>query len=210
MQIKRGVSVYTKDNREIGQVERVVIDPKTQEISALVVQRGVLFTDDKVLPLDWIAETSEDQLMLEVDVDLDRLPDFESKQYILLRPEDWASSYSAGDAIPLYWYPPYGFAPIGESAYGPQIVETEENIPEGTIPLEEGADVLSADGNQVGKIAEILTTPGSDRVSHFVIAGGRLSGKRLIPAIWVKVIDEEKIQLIIKTKLLEKLPDYQK
>jgi uncharacterized protein YrrD len=210
LQIKRGASVFTEDNKHVGHVERVVIDPESQEISALVVQEGDFFTEDRILPFNFIASANENKIVIKAGLDLDRLPEFEETHFILLRPEDVTASHAAGDVIPLYWYPPYGFAPIGEAAFGPQIIDTEENIPEGTVPLEEGAEVISADDKQVGKVEEVLTFQDDDRISHFVIGGGVLSGERLIPVSWVKEIDEDEIHLIVKTSLLKKLPDYKK
>ena len=209
MQIKRGVSVFTADNKHVGQVERVVIDPQSQEISALVVQEGDFFTEDRVLPFNFIASATEKQIVLEEGVDLDRLPEFEETHYILLRPEDTEAAHAAGDVIPLYWYPPYGFAPIGDAAFGPQIIETEENIPAGNVPLEEGAEVVSADGKHVGKVEKILTFPGGDRISHFVMREDVENVYKLIPIYWVSDLEEDEIQLNVKETFLRKLPDYE-
>ena len=64
MQFVQGAGVYTADDQQVGHVDRVVIDPKTLEVTHIVVQKGFLFTEDKVVPLDLIAEANEDRVAL--------------------------------------------------------------------------------------------------------------------------------------------------
>lgn len=51
MQFKQGTHVYTIDGKDVGAIDRVVLDPKTDEVTHVVVRRGWLFSEDKVVPI---------------------------------------------------------------------------------------------------------------------------------------------------------------
>ena len=58
MQIKRNARVVTADGRDVGHVERVVIDPGTRDLSHLIVSRGRLFKEDRGVPFNLVAHTT--------------------------------------------------------------------------------------------------------------------------------------------------------
>jgi uncharacterized protein YrrD len=92
----------------------------------------------------------------------------------------------------------------------PWTVEIERNIPDNTVPLREGAHVISADEKHVGNIERIITNSRNNRVSHFVIAQGLLFKERkLIPITWVSIIKADEIRLAVNSLLLERLQPYQ-
>lgn len=77
MQFKQGTHVYTTDGKDVGAIDRVVLDPRTDEVTHVVVRRGWLFTEDKVVPIDLIDQAVAEQVQLRSDVrDLDQLPEF--------------------------------------------------------------------------------------------------------------------------------------
>ena len=86
MQFKDGTSVYTFDGQDVGRVDRVVLNPKTKEVTHLVVRKGLLFAEDKIIPLHLIATATEDRVSLREGAgELDDLPPFEEIHYIPLR-----------------------------------------------------------------------------------------------------------------------------
>jgi sporulation protein YlmC with PRC-barrel domain len=50
MRIKEGDRVETYHGEKVGTVSRVVIDPRNKEITNIVVGKGFLFKEDRVLP----------------------------------------------------------------------------------------------------------------------------------------------------------------
>src|SRR5688572_2211950 len=134
MKLKEDARVVTSDGQTVGHVDRVVMDPRTKEVTHVVVRKGFLFTEDKVVPIDLIAGVVDDQVQLRADAgDLERLPDYEETTYIPLDelersrvpPETLAPVTS------LYWYPPYpatGWGASGLGYFGPRyITRTQEN-----------------------------------------------------------------------------------
>src|SRR4030095_8149634 len=98
MLFKSGVDVYSSDNEKIGTLHRVVMDPKTREVTHIVVKEGFLFTEDKVVPMDLVGSVTEDRIALQGSKEhLDELPQYEETHYVL--PDE-----NASDSV--YWYPP--------------------------------------------------------------------------------------------------------
>jgi hypothetical protein len=113
-----------------------------------------------------------------------------------------------------YWYPPpTGY--VGYPAYGlpypswPPVV-IQQNIPENTVPLKDGSNVISADGKHVGDVERLFVEPDSHKVTHFLISQGRLfKDRKVVPTNWVKSVEENKVNLTVSARLLEDLPSYQ-
>jgi uncharacterized protein YrrD len=224
MQFKEGTYVVTADGKEVGNVDRVVIDPGTKQVTHLVIRQGLLITQDKVLPIDLIDTATREQVTLKPRADnLPELPDFEETHYVTIdEDEARAGSPPAVDyASPLYWYPPLGATRWGypapgypaQPSYAEPVVETETelNIPEGTVALKEGAKVYSADGEQVGNIERIFTSPNTNQATHLLISQGLiLKNKKLVPMSWASTVGEDEVYLMVSSRVLDKLQEYKK
>jgi uncharacterized protein YrrD len=89
-------------------------------------------------------------------------------------------------------------------------METVQNIPKNKISLKEGTDVMRSDGEHVSDVERLFVEPESNRATHFVISQGVLfKDRKLIPAHWVRSIDEDRVQLSVSSELLEQLPSYE-
>lgn len=137
MQFKKDAPVYTADEQQVGAIERVVLDPQTNEVSHLVIRQGWLFTEDKVAPIEFVDTATAERIQLRSGIkNLDQLPQFEEVYYIpydentaqaTTTPQDApldADTATTGtedkattttyttvtDAFSLYGYPPLGLA----------------------------------------------------------------------------------------------------
>jgi len=208
MLFKQGTDVFSSDNEKIGTLDRVVMDPKTKEVTHIIVREGFLFTEDKVVPMDLIGSVTDERISLQGSKEhLDELPDYEETHYI---PRDATVDDDMGA---LYWNPP-AYSGAGYSQYPviyPQylyIRRTEKNIPEGMVALAEGAKVLTEDGEHVGNIETLITDP-NERVTHLVISSGLLMKERkIIPSHWLSAVAEDEVHLSVDSRLLERLPEY--
>jgi uncharacterized protein YrrD len=216
MQFKKGAGVFTSEDKKVGTIDRVVMDPQTKEITHLVVQKGFLFTEDKVLPLDLVSSATGDRITLQEDVDdVQAFPDFKKTHYIPVSEGEAPTAPEEGDAALLYWYPPTGMTWWGTPGYVPYpkplyVARTERHIPEGTVALEEGAKAISKEGEHVGNVERVFTNPKGERATHLVISRGLLLKERkLVPTAWVTRVGEDQIHLTVGSSLLNTLPDYQ-
>src|SRR6185295_6628330 len=98
MQFKQGANVSTYDGKYVGNVDRVVLNPKTKEVTHIVVRKGFLFSEDKIVPLSVIASATDQGVMLRQDAgNLDDLPPFEETHYVGLDEEETrTAAYPAG------------------------------------------------------------------------------------------------------------------
>jgi uncharacterized protein YrrD len=221
MRIKEGTNVYSARGDSVGKVDRVVIDPRTKEVTHLVIRKGFLLVEDKVLSISLVASADEDRVQLRQDAgDLRNLPPFEETNYVPLdQYEALQTGYQEGNATPLYWYPSASFETLGRSGMwpipvtgtGPQYAaETHQNIPTDSVALEAGANVIAADGEHVGDLEAVFTDPSSDRATHLVIQEGfLLKEKKLVPTEWVTRVEENQIHLSVGSQTVERLRKYE-
>lgn len=223
MQFKQGVGVHTSAGKVVGQLDRVVVDPRTKEVNYVVVRKGTFFTKDKVVPLTLVAKADEGGITLREDAgDLTQLPDFEARYYVPASEEPTAVAADIPTAPTVYPYPPVvggemaGLGNINTQAslgaltvQEPVIERTERAIPDNDVAIQSGARVMSADGRHVGSVEQVLTGENADRATHFVITQGVLfKDRKLIPMGWVSELGESEVLLAVDADFLGKLPDY--
>jgi uncharacterized protein YrrD len=212
LELKEGAGVYTPGDEQIGEISGFVLDAKTNEVTHLVVKKSTFFPEDKVLPFDMVRTTDDDKVILNQEIeDVDELPSFEETHYVRTRGVDPDARYDYGVMPAYYWYPPHGFAGYPVGYYGWPRTETVQNIPEGTSPLEEGANVMSSDGEHVGDMESLFVDGDTNQVTHFLISQGLLfKDRRLVPAHWVNTVSDDKVHLSVSKEVLESLPAYEK
>ena len=215
MEFKQGTQVYTSDGKAVGSVDRVVLHPKTKEVTDIVVRKGILFSEDKIIPIRLIYSTSDERVQLGgTDHDITTLLPFEEVHYLPLdNTEADIANYSLGWASPYYWYEPIG-GEMGYASYEtgerhPYRSEVEQNIPPDTIALKEGARVITANGQDIGSIKRVFTNPQTNRVTHFVIAEGLIfKAQKSIPVSWISEIQQDEIHLSVGATILNQVPDF--
>jgi uncharacterized protein YrrD len=215
MHFRENADVLTFGGEKIGRIERVVVDPATDKVTHLVVKKGLLLTRDKVVPVDQIESTAEEQVVLKkIAAEPDAFPNFEETEHIPVAGIEEFERREAEQAQRVIWYhtrielPWWSRGPYPGSSKPLFVKKTRRNIPEGTIPLEEGAKVVDAGGDAVGEIEEVYAEPEEHRVTHLLISRGTFSKeKKLIPSMWVKDIFENSVRLSVKNEVIESLPD---
>src|SRR5512134_4122838 len=111
MQLKEGMSVFTRSGEEVGKINRFVLDPATNEITHIVIQKGWLLGEDKVLPFEMVRLGTDKKVVLNEEIDdFDQLPPFEETQFVRATddlPDDPSPAHDpAYEYTPAYyWYP---------------------------------------------------------------------------------------------------------
>jgi uncharacterized protein YrrD len=215
MQFTEGATVVTASGEKVGTIDRVVLDPGSKEVSHLVVKKGFLFSEDKVVPMSLVGPASAEKVILRESAgDLEALPDFEEAHYVATGPQHDTVPGSVHWARPLYVYPPVGAALVAarntDQLEPHYVSKTKQNIPEGTIALEEGAKVFSSDGEHIGDIERIFTEPQENQATHLLISEGLiLKDRKLIPTRWMRRVLEDRVHLSVDSDLVASLPEYQ-
>ena len=218
MRFRRGADVVTYEGEKVGDVDRVVIDPKTEEVSHIIVEKGFLFTTDKVVPVSLIDTAEASKVTLREDAgDLEELPDFIQTHFVEAEEAVEEDQEESG----LYWFPPAGQTWWGTPGYmgypryfgypePPFVRGTTQQIPGDEIALNQGAPVISGDGEYVGDVEEVFTDPESDRVTHILVSKGLLlENEKRVPTTWIKEYKAHKVHLAVGAEVLDRLPDYE-
>ncbi len=208
MHLKAGLTVYDADGDKVGDVKRVVIDPVSLDVSHVVVEKGFFFKEDHVVPAAAIKEADGGDAYLDPGHEAADFPPFEERTYVPFDPATRAYQPSM-EGSTLIFFPPVG--DWGTPAYvdtGPPAVV--RNVPEGSVSLEVGADVHSADGEHLGDVAEVLTAGNPGDTTHLVIEEGVLfKHRKLVPAAWVASVTDDGVRLAVNADVVENTPDYE-
>ena len=213
MRLIKGADVYSANGEKLGTLSRVIIDPNTREVTHIVIEKGLLFTTNKLVPINTINPHNEEMITLtSSEQELEELQDFQESEYVNLD----ATEYPEEQVESSLWYPPMNSALWRAGMYTPYpampvyTVKTTQNIPEGTIALEEGARVVSKDDRHIGNIEQLIVEPQDNRVTHMVVSEGFLFKERkLIPVLWIADISESEVHLSVGSGTLERLPAYE-
>jgi uncharacterized protein YrrD len=219
LELKEGMSVLTSSGEEVGRINRFVLDPSTNEVTHVVIQKGWLLPEDKVVPFEMVRSMTDEKLVLNEEIDdFDQLLSFEETHFIR------ATDERPGDISPAedpeyqytpayYWYPSQtniGFPGMGLGHYAWPMSETKRNIPENTIPIKEGTDIHSSDGQEVGEVERLFVDSDSKQVTHFLISQGVFfKDRKLVPIHWVQRVEEDSVYLAVSSQVLERLPSYE-
>ncbi len=196
MEFKEGASIYTLDREKAGNLQRVVIDPQTKHVTHIVIQKGFLFKEDKVVPLTKVDSASQD--MIAINCSLEELKELSPLHITQYRPKDKIEDYDHATGG-MYTSPP---------AASMVISETIRTIPEDLVALKEGAPVMSLDERHVGNVERIFTDEGM--VTHFTLSQGLLSKtEKSIPFDWVTQIHDNEVDLSVDAQKIESLPPVQ-
>jgi uncharacterized protein YrrD len=206
MRFDHDARVTAADGETIGRLDRVVLDPRTKRVTHIIVHKGGFLTQDRVVPMECIESSDQDGVVLnQKAVAVEQLPEFRDSEYLPLDEEELGDVWKTyAYAAPLYWYPPAGL-PLFTLPV-PKVERTRENIPEGTIPLKEGARVVTRDGKTVGSVEEVVTDEETQRATRFLISKGRMMKERIwVPMTWIDRVEEDEVRLAVGSRIVEQL-----
>jgi uncharacterized protein YrrD len=76
--LKEGAKVITSDDEHVGNVKSVLTGAEADRASHLVIERGILLKEEKLVPIDWVSWIGEDEAHLSVGSQLlEALPPYE-------------------------------------------------------------------------------------------------------------------------------------
>lgn len=177
-----------------GRATRVVLKPKTEEVTHLVVKEKESPHKEILIPVTAVTATTPDSINLSYTRDkLAQLQPFLETEYVKVDIPRYAGGvYSlAGD-----FYSEEEVLPV-----------RHESTPAGELAVHRGARVEATDG-RVGRVDEFLVDPGTERVTYLVMREGHLWGKRdvTIPVSAIDHLEEDTIYLKLDKHQVGALP----
>ncbi|MDW8060405.1 MAG: PRC-barrel domain-containing protein [Thermomicrobium sp.] len=221
MHIELGRPVMSRDGKRIGTVDQLVLDPVTREVQAIIVHRGLLLSEDRIVDRALIDAVAPDgTVWLSLDAErADELPRFVEAEFVRLTDEEaatlpyvWPSSGAMGP-IPIFWGTPISEPTIPEPRVAPYDpsggtlpstpvvaappVEVATNLPPEAVRIDRGTAVVAADGERLGKVEHVHLNEDGEIVS-LAVDPGLFGGEHLhIPAAWIASVTEDEIRLSV-------------
>lgn len=198
------MEVQTIDGKKVGMIDRIVVDPISNNVTHVIVRKGLFFTEDRIIPMEAFIMAEDDEIRLVASVkELEDFPLYEENHFVISRGYtgtpylDWSMS-------PLFFYPP-----IPEPApTTDQVVNTDQNLPPSSAVIDEGTPVISLDDEDIGNVEQVITDDHGE-ITHIVISKGLIfQTERLVPVGWVRKISDNKIRLYVRKETVEHLPEY--
>ncbi len=216
MKFSYGTKVFDKDGEKVGVVSELIIEPRSRVITHIVVQKGLLFHSDQLVPCDLIERMDEEEVQLSVtaaQLKAEMAKEYNRDEYVPFKAG--GDQDIAGTAIPgAIWARPMGttivqapYPAIVPPGIGPLPPTPEIILPINEIMLEKGSTIRTSDGNEIGTLQECLTDD-DDNITHVLIKEGRFfSVPKLIPIDWVAGIKDNEVLLAVDADTVDKLPE---
>ena len=65
--LKEGARVISEGGKHVGRVERILANPEMDQVTHLLISKGMFPKETKLIPLDWVSTMTEDEVYLQVD-----------------------------------------------------------------------------------------------------------------------------------------------
>lgn len=215
MRIELGAKVTTADGKEIGTIDKLVLDPESADIHSIVAHKG-LFHRDVEIPIDAIVGQQDGAIRIRYTRDqLDDLPRFFEGSYTTPPPErstEFMSGYGypSGSLLwPSRWSGPISGEPYGHNVTGPvedEVAAMHRAQDLGNAVIAEGSDVRSREGEKVGEVHQMVFDPTTGQPAALVIRKGFLFHEDVeVPAGLISSVDDGVVYLDARHDELERL-----
>lgn len=217
MRFLYGTDIENFEGEKVAELEKVVVDPGTNQVTHIVAKKGFLLTEDKVIPISLVMESNRDRIRLyDFEGSFDDLDDFTEYHFVKTDKSKMTTTDQYDEnVISLLAYPPagalgMGYIPVIRDAGGIKKRKVQ-NIPAGSKQISKGDKVLGLNGEHVGDVEEVIMSPQSDQITHFVISEGTFfNEEKLIPAHWVQNYDDDKLKLVVNSAIIQGLPELER
>lgn len=199
-----GAQVHCTDG-ECGRLLKVVVDPHTQRVTDLVVERGFVLPVDRVVPADLVERTRNGDVYLGTDQNaLQAYPEYREVEFTEPAPGVKAGLYDKGDV--RCWQSGYRMA-----CEEPVIPLVKKRIHVGVdadlAVVERGTPIVNSQG-RIGKVDHLLADAETGEISHLVVRKGLIPYYPILPISAVRVVSDEAVTVDLSEEEVDDLVRY--
>jgi len=195
-----GAQVHCKD-QHCGKLIKLVVDPEAQQVTDLIVEKGLLLKHDRVFPLSTIEWVTESEIYLNLQNDeLSNYAEYHEREIREPAPEVKGEQY-ATVLTP-------GIGPVVETHAAPMIRKRiYEGIAPGRVPIGQGTAVENLH-QTLGHVDHVVVDGLNGQITQLIVRRGLLAEYVVIPGEQIKGIDERAVFVAVSEEELAALPRY--
>jgi sporulation protein YlmC with PRC-barrel domain len=199
-----GADVVCEDGR-CGKLARVVIDPVTEQVTDLIVARGLLQRETRVVPVSTVKSAVPGQV--ELSIPGSALKAYRAFKEVAYRAPsaDWhAGRYRSEDVR----YSMLAYEGLGRRSVMPSRQHhLQEGISLDQRTIGQGTQVRDAEGN-AGEVDHVLVDCLRSDITHIVVRHGLLGDAVIVPVAMISRVEDKVIHLAANRAAVEALPRY--
>lgn len=171
--------------RDCGRSTHIVLNPVSKDISHIVVKQREFPHTERLVPVEFIAESTPDMIRLHCDTpDLAEMEEFVQTEFV-----EAEETHIIGD--------PYLMCPYVYSTKE-YIPKSHKQIPLGELAIRRGARVIAQDG-PVGRVDEFVVDHQNEHITHLIMREGHLWKQQevTVPVSYIEHIQDDAVYLNI-------------
>lgn len=212
-----GTDIEDFEGKKVAELEHIVVDPGTNQVTHLVAKKGFLLPEDKVIPISLVMESNKEHIRLyDFEGSFEDLDDFTEYHFVKTKKSMGIPSDEFDENVtPLLAYPPMGvmgmgYVPVIRNQVGMKR-EMVQNVPAGSVEISKGDKILDLNGEHVGDVEEVIVSSRTDEITHFIISKGLMfSEEKLIPVNWVQNYEDDQLKLVVDSTIIQGLPELER
>ncbi len=208
--IRLGAPVVLLDGTEVGRVDRIVVEPETESLLELVVHKGFLLREDRIVDQAFVENVDEDgRVVLRLDPDeVHDLPPYIAQAYVVaptyaVARDPYGSSIgplAEGGVLHRTHAPMKEGRHVSSAAYVDWVmsaaaVEVRSDLPDTGAAIDVGTDVVTRDGHRLGTI-EAIDVDEERHVRGYVVREALFHRLDLvIPEDMIDAVTDDRVRL---------------
>jgi osmotically-inducible protein OsmY len=200
-----GATVHCK-NGKCGQLQKLVVDPDDMEVTDLIVERGLINKDRRIVPVKDVDRATDDYIMLSInDISLEEYPEYRAHQFNIV--EQDSNGKDVKSFRIAHQVSPYGLGVTGR--YIPVIYHQgiQDSVEPGKEVITRGTPVYDTK-HKIGYMDHMLVDSENGELTHLVINPGLFSSSFVLPISTAKNLEADGIILDINEKEIDQFPEY--
>ena len=204
--IRFNAAVMTRDEKKVGTIKEIVLDPQTHDILSVVVKQGLFFEEDQLIPFGLVEKATDECMYLNASVDeiWERSKVYNGQEYATLGAKGEHEELSAK----LWVRPLESQVSIVPPGVGPISPPEDVPIPAEDIGLLHGNQVFDLNGKNVGSVKGLIATNVGNTTHLLLSEGVVFTMPKVVPLDWVTELTDTQVTLSGDAQALEQLPDY--
>jgi uncharacterized protein YrrD len=203
--LRIGADVVCQDG-QCGKLLKVVVDPEQGQISDLIVEKGFLLKEDRIIPLGMVEKTTPEEIQLSLtSEELEAFEPYQEFAFEMISPEE-GEDFSEGDVV---MYSPM-ITPYGSVA-GPFLPAVrrlvQDGLEEDQQVIKRGTPVANRE-QQLGVVDHVLVDRDTGRIGHLVLDPEALDHAVILPFSEVEELQRDQVVVNIPAGQLDELPRY--